>query len=94
MFSLSDSSLTSTKTSKTTTAKKDGVNLEILKEQDNSMINTYSLLAVNDKAPFVNADGASVSNLTSVNNETVILYAQWEQNPVKTVNDLLREQHQ
>ena len=28
------------------------VNLEILIEQDDSMINTYSLLAVNDAAPF------------------------------------------
>lgn len=40
-----------------------GVNLEILKEQDDSMINTYSLLAVNDKAPFVDANGTAVSDV-------------------------------
>lgn len=39
------------------------VNLEILKEQDNSMINTYTLMAVNDAAPFVNADGVTVSDV-------------------------------
>lgn len=39
------------------------VDLEILKEQDNSMINTYTLLAVNDKAPFVNADGVSITDV-------------------------------
>lgn len=39
------------------------VNLEILKEQDDSMINTYSLLAVNDKAPFADANGNSVNDV-------------------------------
>ena len=39
------------------------VNLEILKEQDDSMINTYSLLAVNDQAPFVDADGNKVNDV-------------------------------
>ena len=46
-----------------TEAAKPSVNLEILKEQDNSMINTYTLLAVNDKAPFVNADGVAVNDV-------------------------------
>ena len=39
------------------------VNLEILIEQDDSMINTYSLLAVNDAAPFEDADGNPVSDV-------------------------------
>ena len=39
------------------------VNLTILKEQDDSMINTYTLLAVNDEAPFVDADGNSVNDV-------------------------------
>ncbi|MBR3288510.1 MAG: hypothetical protein IKI71_01930, partial [Lachnospiraceae bacterium] len=36
--------------------EKKGVNLEILLERDDSMINTYSVLAVNDAAPFVDAN--------------------------------------
>ena len=40
------------------------VNLEILIEQDDSMINTYSLLAVNDAAPFEDADGNPISDVT------------------------------
>lgn len=48
---------------KQTEAPKASVNLEILKEQDNSMINTYTLLAVDDAAPFVNADGAEVKDV-------------------------------
>ena len=43
--------------------KAPSVNLEILYERDDSMINTYSLLAVNDAAPFVNADGAKVDDV-------------------------------
>ena len=39
------------------------VNLTILKEQDDSMINTYTLLAVNDQAPFVDADGNKVNDV-------------------------------
>ncbi len=40
------------------------VTLEILLERDDSMINTYSLLAVNEEAPFVDADGNSVSDVS------------------------------
>lgn len=40
------------------------VDLQILYEQDNSMINTYSLLAVNPEAPFVDADGNAVADVT------------------------------
>ena len=43
--------------------KAPSVNLEILYERDDSMINNYSLIAVNDAAPFVNADGAAVNDV-------------------------------
>ena len=39
------------------------VNTTILKEEDESMINNYSLLAVNPEAPFVDADGNAVSDV-------------------------------
>lgn len=39
------------------------VDLTILYEQDDSMINTYSLLAVNPDAPFTDADGNAVSDV-------------------------------
>lgn len=41
-----------------------GINLTILYEQDDSMINTYSLLAVDEAAPFTNADGNAVSDVS------------------------------
>ena len=44
-------------------AAQPSVNLEILMERDDSMINTYSLLAVNDEAPFVDADGNSIDDV-------------------------------
>ncbi len=40
-----------------------GVDLTILYEQDESMINNYSLLAVNPLAPFVDADGNAVDDV-------------------------------
>ena len=39
------------------------VNTVILKEADNAMINTYTLLAVNPDAPFTDADGNAVSDV-------------------------------
>jgi len=39
------------------------VDLKILYEQDDSMINTYSLLAVNPDAPFADADGNAVADV-------------------------------
>ena len=39
------------------------VNTVILKEADDNMINTYTLLAVNPDAPFVDADGNPVSDV-------------------------------
>ncbi len=40
-----------------------GVNTVILKEADDNMINTYTLLAVNPDAPFTDADGKAVSDV-------------------------------
>ena len=47
------------------TAAADGlvVNTAILKEADESMKNTYAVLAVNDKAPFADADGKAVDDV-------------------------------
>lgn len=39
------------------------VDTKILKEADDDMINTYTLLAVNPEAPFVDADGNPVSDV-------------------------------
>ncbi|MBR5516708.1 MAG: substrate-binding domain-containing protein [Firmicutes bacterium] len=44
-------------------AQDEGVNLTILIEEDESMINTYSLLAVDPEAPFVDANGNAVSDV-------------------------------
>ena len=44
-------------------SKDGGVNLEILMERDDSMINTYSILAVNDAAPFVDANGTTINDV-------------------------------
>lgn len=44
-------------------AKTQSVDLTILYEQDDSMINTYTLLAVNPNAPFVDADGNAVEGV-------------------------------
>ncbi len=40
-----------------------GIDLTVLYEQDDSMINTYSLLAVDEAAPFTDADGNPVSDV-------------------------------
>ena len=40
-----------------------GPDLKILYEQDDSMLNTYSLLAVNPQAPFADADGKAVDGV-------------------------------
>ncbi|MBO4360510.1 MAG: hypothetical protein J5822_06500 [Eubacteriaceae bacterium] len=43
--------------------KDDGLAITILYEQDDSMINNYSLLAVNPDAPFKDADGNAVTDV-------------------------------
>lgn len=52
------------------------VDLTILYEQDDSMINTYSLLAVNPNAPFVDADNKPVSDV-SVNTAGAAALINW-----------------
>jgi ABC-type tungstate transport system permease subunit len=44
-------------------AQDEGVNLSILIEEDDSMINTYSLLAVDPEAPFADANQNPVSDV-------------------------------
>ena len=44
-------------------AEESATNTVILKEADEKMINTYTLLAVNPEAPFVDADGNPVSDV-------------------------------
>lgn len=51
-------------------AEDTGIGLDILIEEDDSMINTYSLLAVNPQAPWVDADGNSVDPSTVYINTT------------------------
>ena len=43
--------------------KTSSVDLKILKEADEKMLNTYSAIAVNPDAPFVDADGNSVADV-------------------------------
>ncbi len=53
-----------------TPAADEGIGLDILIEEDDSMINTYSLLAVNPQAPWVDADGNAVDAATVTINTT------------------------
>ena len=52
------------------------VDLKILFEQDDSMLNTYSLLAVNPDAPFVDADGNAVEDV-AINSEGAAALINW-----------------
>lgn len=52
------------------------VNTVILKEQDDSMINTYTLLAVNPDAPFTDEDGNPVSGV-AINTAGAEALIQW-----------------
>ena len=52
------------------------VDTVILKEADDSMLNTYSLIAVNPEAPFVDADGNTVEDV-AVNTEGADALIQW-----------------
>ena len=44
--------------------KDEGINLKILYEADDSMINTYTIMAVNPNSPWVDADGNAVDAAT------------------------------
>lgn len=48
----------------------------ILKEADDKMLNTYSVIAVNPEAPFVDADGNAVADV-AVNTEGATALYQW-----------------
>ena len=52
------------------------VNTVILKEADDKMLNTYSVLAVNPEAPFVDADGNAVEGV-AVNTAGADALIQW-----------------
>lgn len=52
------------------------VDTVILKEADESMLNTYSLIAVNPEAPFVDADGNTVEDV-AVNADGADALIQW-----------------
>lgn len=52
------------------------VALEILYEQDNDMINTYTIMAVNPDAPFVDADGNAVNDV-KINSEGAKALINW-----------------
>lgn len=52
------------------------VDIKILKEADDSMKNTYSVLAVNDQAPFADADGNPVAGV-AVNTAGADALYQW-----------------
>lgn len=53
------------------------VNLKILMEQDNNMINTYSMLAVNPDAPWVDENGAEVSDVAALNTVGAEAFINW-----------------
>lgn len=53
------------------------INLEILMEQDESMINTYSLIAVNPDSPWVDANGEKVENASPLNTEGADALINW-----------------
>ena len=62
-FALSACGQASNSDSSAKDASKSSSGLEILFEQDDGLINNYSLIAVNPKAPFVDADGKAVSDV-------------------------------
>ena len=54
----------------------EAVDLTILKEADDSMKNTYTMLAVNPEAPFVNENGEAVTDV-AVNTEGADALIEW-----------------
>ena len=52
------------------------VDTTILMEADNDMLNTYSVIAVNPEAPFVDADGVAVTDV-AVNTAGADAFYQW-----------------
>ena len=54
----------------------EGLGIKILLEQDEDMINNYSVLAVNDAAPFKDADGKAVSGV-AINTAGAAAFIDW-----------------
>jgi ABC-type tungstate transport system permease subunit len=59
-----------------TPATIEGLGIKILLEQDDAMINNYSVLAVNDAAPFVDADGNAVVGV-AINTAGATAFVGW-----------------
>lgn len=74
----SDSSDTSATSAAQESDKKDAVVVDttILKEADDDMLNTYTVIAVNPKAPFVDANGNAVSDV-AINTAGADALIQW-----------------
>lgn len=74
----SDSSDTSATSAAQESDKKDAVVVDttILKEADNDMLNTYTVIAVNPDAPFVDANGNAVSDV-AINTAGADALVQW-----------------
>ncbi len=52
-------------------------NLSIIMEEDDNMINTYTLIAVNPDAPWVDADGNATTNQRTVNTAGADAFIKW-----------------
>lgn len=74
----SDSSDTAATSAAQESDKKDAVVVDttILKEADDDMLNTYTVIAVNPKAPFVDANGNAVSDV-AINTAGADALIQW-----------------
>lgn len=74
----SDSSDTSATSAAQESDKKDAVVVDttILKEADDDMLNTYTVIAVNPEAPFVDANGNAVSDV-AINTAGADALVQW-----------------
>lgn len=57
-------------------AKEEKIDTVILKEADDNMLNTYTVIAVNSEAPFVDADNNPVSDV-SVNTQGADALTEW-----------------
>jgi len=72
----STSSAASTSAAASSTAKTVSVNTSILMEADDNMINTYTLIAVNPDAPFVDENGKAVDGV-SINTAGAAALIKW-----------------
>ncbi len=59
--------------------KNDGIELKILKEEDDSMINTYAMIAVDPNAPFISStDGSALAaGSVSINTAGADAFIEW-----------------